>query len=132
MAASAPAQPATVEAETKDGTLTARMSSGTVALGWRESETGLMKSFVDGLVAMQEAKMEGAKGEGLFKKMTGVEKAVCSDAGRDCLIKTAAMRQWIALGIDKKEDGATYTASGAEPECDIFYAKLVPAPPGAR
>jgi hypothetical protein len=119
-----------IEASGKEGALRATVSNRRVILSWKESEFSLMKSFVNSLVAIQDGKQEGYKSDGIFKRVSGIEKAVRLGEGKSYLIKTSAMKQWIRLSINKKEKGQeySYTASGTEPDCDIFYSKTTPAP----
>jgi len=112
------------------GTFSARKEQDSVKLLWRKGSQSVLNECVDTLVALQEQKSPGYKDEAIFRSLPGAEQVVRLASWKSYLIKSKDIKDaWIYLRINEPEKTVSYSAkaSGTEPYCDIFYARLISA-----
>lgn len=108
------------------GNFSTEKQNDSIQLGWEKGEDVILNEFINSLVAIQETKQPGYKNEGIFRLVTQIDTVDRVNGDTKYLVKgKTTENRWIYLGINRKLDNYSASASGTEADSDIFYAKLL-------
>lgn len=110
----------------KIGNFSTEKQNDMVQLRWEKGEDAILNELITSLVSIQETRQPGYKNEEIFRLVDEIDTVARVNGNTEYLIKGKTIEdRWVYLGINRKIDNYSASASGTEADSDIFYAKLL-------